>query len=411
MVNHYSEETRGLDLSADPVARMNSTEGRLPAGQGSTKKFSFKVSIASHPRLRVDLDALAHNHAVLTSAAAGAEVACVVKANAYGLGVGPVARRLWEQGCRTFFINNAREGVELRELLRDAEIFVLAPMVDADIDVLLKHELRPCLYDWDDIQRFVVEAIANGARPRAALHVETGIHRLGLDASALRAYRDSDASDALEVSLLMSHLACADEPESPLNQRQLDRFQAIRSDFPDVRASLANSAGIFLGPDYHFDMVRPGIALYGHDPHYRETPARVVPVATLEASLAQVSTVAGGESVGYGALASSDVSECVGTILCGYADGIPRLASERRDGSAAVVYVAGRRGPIYGRMSMDLTTVNLSGFAGAMPARGAAVEFFGNHVRIEEVAEHVGTIPYELLTGLGQRVERVYFPT
>ena len=363
---------------------------------------------AFQPRLRVDLDALAHNYDVLVSAATGAEVACVVKANGYGLGVGPVASCFSAQGCRTFFIHNADEGVELRKVLPDATIYVLAPVIDTDIDMLLEHRLLPCLYEWEAVQHFVTSSAATGARPRAALHVETGINRLGLDAAALAAYHDSNLSDALEVALLMSHLACADEPASPHNRSQLDRFRAIRGDFPDVPASLANSAGTLLGEDYHFDLVRAGIALYGHDPHYREQPPRVVPVATLEASLAQVKTVAGGASVGYGATVSSPTPESVGVVLFGYADGLPRLASEIRGGRSAEVYVAGRRAPLYGRVSMDMMTINLSAFGDDLPPRGAPVEFFGNHVPIEELAEHVGTIPYELLTGIGRRVERVY---
>ena len=204
----------------------------------------------------------------------------------------------------------------------------------------------------------------------------------------------------------MSHLACADEPSAPVNRRQLDRFRAIRRAFPDAHASLANSAGTFLGPDYHFDLVRPGIALYGHDPHYAHTAPRVRPVAKLEARLGQIATVEPGESVGYGGVATCDVARRIGVVLAGYADGIPR--SLYQPGRRFEVAVAGHRAPLYGTVSMDMITIDLSGVPEDAVGVGAWVEIFGPNAFIERVAEQCGTIPYEILTGIGPRVKRIY---
>ena len=357
-------------------------------------------------RLIVDLAALAGNYRTIASSTA-AEVAGVVKANGYGLGAPEVARALHAAGCRTFFTAFTHEAVELRHVLDDVEIYVLMPRVGEEARVLREHRLIPCLFDLEGIDRWVGGARADGATTRAALHVETGIHRLGLGGAELDTVLADDARRSrLDVTLLMSHLACADEPSAPANRRQLDRFRAIRGTFPDARASLANSAGTFLGPDYHFDLVRPGIALYGHDPHYAHTTPRVRPVATLAARIGQIATVEPGESVGYGAVATCDAPRRIGVVLAGYADGIPRslYRPERR----FEVVVAGHRAPLFGTVSMDMIAIDLSDVPEDAIEVGAWVEIFGSNAPIERVAEQCGTIPYEILTGIGPRVERIY---
>jgi len=356
-------------------------------------------------RLVVDLGALAGNWRTLVSSTA-AEVAGVVKANGYGLGVTDVARALHAAGCRTFFTAFTREAVELRRVLGDVEIFVLMPDVAEDAHVMHAHRLIPCLFDLTGIDRWIGSGSAPGARAPAALHVETGIHRLGLGGEELDALlADDRRRSRLELALLMSHLACADEPSAPANRRQLERFRAVRDAFPDVRASLANSAATFLGTDYHFDLIRPGIALYGHDPHYLHTTPRVRPVATLEARIGQIATVDPGESVGYGAVATCDVARRIGVVLAGYADGIPRSLYQPR--RRFEVVVAGHRVPLFGTVSMDMITIDLSGVPEEAVEVGTWVEIFGPNAPVERVAEQAGTIPYEILTGIGPRVERI----
>ena len=358
-------------------------------------------------RLLVDLAALAGNYRAIASSTA-AEVAAVVKADGYGLGVPGLAHALYAAGCRTFFTAFGHEAVELRHMLGDVEIFVLMPGVGDEAHLLHEHRLIPCLFDLEGVDRWIGRVPAQGARARVALHVETGIHRLGLDGEELAVLLDDDARRSrLDVTLLMSHLACADEPAAPANRRQLDRFRAIRDAFPGARASLANSAGTFLGSDYHFDLVRPGIALYGHDPHHAHTTApRVRPVATLEARLGRIATVEPGESVGYGGVATCDAARRIGVVLAGYADGIPRALYQ--PARRFEVVIAGRRAPLFGAVSMDMVTIDLSGVPEDAAGVGAWVEIFGPNAPIERVAEQAGTIPYEILTGIGPRVERFY---
>ena len=357
-------------------------------------------------RLVVDLPALAGNWRAIASATA-AETAGVVKANGYGLGVSRVARALHAAGCRTFFTAFTREAVELRRVLRDVDIFVLMPLVGEEAGDLHEHRLVPCLFDMDGVDRWIGSAGAHGAPMPAALHAETGIHRLGLDPETFAALAaDETRRSRLDVTLLMGHLACADEPPAPANRRQLDRFRALRDAFPGARASFANSAGTFLDPEYHFDLVRPGIALYGHDPHYLRTAPRVRPVAAFEARLGQIATVEPGESVGYGGVATCDVTRRIGVVLAGYADGVPR--SLYRPDRRFEVVVAGHRVPLFGTVSMDMITIDLSDVPADAVEVGARVEIFGPNAPIERVAEQAGTIPYEILTGIGPRVERIY---
>ena len=365
------------------------------------------MSTGSNARLVVDLEALTSNYACLQRVT-GARVGAVVKADAYGLGLPAVSGALRRSGCELYFTALASEGAALRSILPDVDIFVFSPLIKKDIELLLANDLLPCLYAFDEIRQFITRSKAAGKNPRAALHVETGINRLGLDREGLDAFRSDGLGGELQIELLMSHLACADEPDSPLNRRQLERFVAIKNLFPGVPASLANSAGTFLGTDYHFDVVRPGIALFGHDPHSPIRTPRVEPVATLKAFLGQVKTVPAGESVGYGATASCDAATRVGTVLAGYADGIPRNLADNHDGRMSMVSIAGRRVPLFGRVSMDLTTVDLSGLGADEPRPGEAVEFFGRNLPIEEIASAAGTIPYELLTRTGARVTRSY---
>ena len=251
-----------------------------------------------------------------------------------------------------------------------------------------------------------IEMNENGAVDDFGSSRNGRIHRLGLEPDAFAALLADDAlRSRLDVALLMSHLACADEPAAPANRRQLERFRAVRGAFPGARASFANSAGTLLGPEYHFDLVRPGIALYGHDPHYLHTAPRVRPVAALEARLGQIATVEPGESVGYGGAATCDVARRVGVVLAGYADGIPR--SLYRPDRQFEVLVAGYRAPLFGTVSMDMITIDLSGVPEDAVEVGAWVEIFGTNAPIERVAEQTGTIPYEVLTGIGPRVRRI----
>lgn len=355
--------------------------------------------------LLVDLSALRSNYLTLREMTPGA-VAAVVKANAYGLGLEPVARLLAAQGCQTFFTAFTHEALTLRTLLPRAEIYVFSPQLELDAACLIANQLKPCLYDLNSVLAYCAAASARGSRPQAALHVETGINRLGVPHDHLHEVLDRPELKSIEIDLVMSHLACADEPAHPLNAIQLKRFQEIVARCGNVRASLANSAGTFLGQEYHFDLVRPGIALFGHDPHYRTRPSRVRPVATLQAPLGQIKVVSSGEHIGYGATVQCERPTTIGVILAGYADGVPRCLTE--PGTKHLVSINGARAPLLGRASMDLITADLSALEDGVAKTGNSVEFFGSQVLIETAAENARTIPYEILTGVGSRVRRSY---
>ncbi|MGE5502398.1 MAG: alanine racemase [Ignavibacteriales bacterium] len=338
-------------------------------------------------RITIDLDALAHNHGVLRDAAAGAEVAPVVKANGYGLGAQQVAWRLWEEGAQTFYVARLSEGEALRSVLPQAVIYVFDGYLDGAR--LETASLRPVLNSREQVDAWRAE------RPLlpAALHVDTGMNRLGVR------IEEAEALTALPVELVISHLACAPEPDHPLNTLQAERFAYVGGLFPNARKSLANSAGVFLGERFRFDQVRPGISLYGGGP--REQPdERIRPVAIFEAPILQVRDVPAGESIGYGAAFVAERPMQVATVAAGYADGVLRSSHPR--GRA---FVAGEKRRLLGRVSMDLIAVDVTGL---LVRPGDPVELLGPNILLDDAAAAAGTTAYELLTRLSSRAERVY---
>jgi alanine racemase len=338
-------------------------------------------------RITVDLGALAHNHAVLREAAAGAEVAPVVKADGYGLGAAQVARRLWDEGARSFYVARLSEGEALRAVLPDAAIYVFDGYLDGAR--LEAANLKPVLNSREQVEAWRSE------RPRlpAALHVDTGMNRLGVRIEEAETLKD------LPVELVISHLACAPEPEHPLNALQAERFAHVASLFPNARASLANSGAIFLGERFRFDQARPGISLYGGGPQERPDE-RIRPVAIFEAPILQVRNVPAGESVGYGAAFVAEQPMQVATVGAGYADGVLRSSHPR--GHA---FVSGETRRLLGRVSMDLIAVDVTGLT-VRP--GEPVELLGPNILLDDAAAAAGTTAYELLTRLSPRAERVY---
>ncbi len=357
------------------------------------------------PRLEVDLGALRANYRVLCHQSQGG-VGAVVKADAYGLGLTPVVDALWDAGCRTFFVAFTREGVLVRKSCPEAEVYVLAPSVEADIKDLVQHRLKPCLYSLDSYHFMSQWCAQQQSVCPVSLHVDTGINRLGFTDQEFQQVVEQPSPD-LTVDLLMSHLACADDPASSYNEKQKAKFLRFRSLMPDVKASLANSGGVFLDPSFHFDLVRPGLALFGCDPHYsRLASPRVRPVARLVSEVAQIKTAVRGEGVGYGTTVILEQDTRIGVVMGGYADGINRLLGE--SSGPYNFFVAGSRAPLLGRVSMDSCTLDLSDQSLSKVSLGDVVEFFGPNLPIEDLAKHVGTIPYEVLTQVGQRVARCY---
>lgn len=354
--------------------------------------------------LEVDLPAIRANWRLLADTAAGASCAAVMKADAYGLGMAMVAPALADEGCRVFFTAHLEEGIRLRPLLPPAStIYVLHGPLPGTAADFVQHGLIPVLNDPGQVAEWRAACRKLGRRLPAALQFDTGMSRMGLapgDAHAL--LRDPSWKDDIQPVLAMSHLACADEPDHPMNTVQRERFAALRERFPGVPGSLANSSGVFLGAGFRHDLVRPGAALYGINPQPgHDNPLRQA--VSLRARIVQTRMVQDGDVVGYGARHAATGPARIATIALGYADGWLRSLSGR--GHA---FIDGLRVPFAGNVSMDSITLDVSGVPEARVQPGMEVELLGSHQSVDDVAREAGTIGYEVLTRLGSRFHRVY---
>jgi alanine racemase len=356
-------------------------------------------------RLTIDLGALTANWRSLAARAPASETSAVVKADAYGTGIEAAGPALAAAGCRTFFVALPDEGIRLRAAVPGAVIYVLNGLIEGSAPALAAHDLRPALASWPEIEEWA--AFKQGGSPvKAAIHVDTGMNRLGLSLhEAVGLARRPELLARLDAALLMSHFASPDTPEHPLNLRQLALFREVVRQFPPMPTSLASSAAIFLGSDFHGDIVRPGIALYGGAPLAGvANPMR--PVVTAEARVLAVRDAEAGETVGYGGGEVVRRPSRIAILGAGYADGYHRLAGSSDARKGAQVAIRGHRFPLIGRVSMDLIAVDVTDRPGIV--RGDTAELFGPNVPIDEVAAAAGTVAYELLTGLGRRYARTY---
>jgi alanine racemase len=362
--------------------------------------------------LTVDLAAIAANWRTLRARSPGAEAAAVVKADAYGTCIEHTAPALSRAGCRTFFVAQLSEGLRVRKVCPDSTIYVLNGFASGTGEVHASGDLRPCLGSQEEIEEWASFCRGDGIRRPAAIHVDTGMNRLGLSCAEGLELKDDLRLTDFEPALLMSHLVGAETPEHPVNARQIEAFNALRQALPGMPASLANSSGIFLPQAPHFDLIRPGYALYGGNP----TPDKknpMLPTVRLEARIVQIRTVASGETVGYNGTWTARSPRRLATISVGYADGYPRAASatDRKNNAATAsgeAIVAGRRCPFAGRVSMDLMSVDISDVPEGAVRRGDKVMLIGDDLTIDEVGWRAGTIGYEILTGLGRRYGRIY---
>ena len=362
--------------------------------------------------LTIDLGAIVENWRFLgaragSSAPSTAACAAVVKADAYGLGLAEVAPALYQAGCREFFVALVHEGVQLRALIPpDATVYVLhGPQPGAEIECA-QHTLVPVLNSPDQLQRWSNLANTRGERLPAVLQVDTGMRRLGFEARDFEALHvEAFASSSLsgvEPILLMSHLVSAEDPADPINRIQLKQFQIARKRWPGLRCSLANSSGIFLGPAWHFDLLRPGAALYGVAPVPNQ-PNPMRPVIRLQAPIIQTRTIAPGDRVGYNHTWRASRPTRVATLSVGYADGYLRSLSNR-----AIVRFMGQTAPLIGRVSMDTITVDVTELPEHQLTPGAQVDLIDSAHDINQVATEAGTNAYEILTSLGPRYRRQY---
>lgn len=347
-------------------------------------------------RLTIDLDALASNWRFFRDQCDGAICSAVIKANGYGLGLGPVAHRLSKEGCETFFVAHLSEGIAARAALGDGPtIYVFSGIMTGQCGLFHDHDLQPVLNDIGQIELW--RELGLGAP--AGLHIDTGMNRLGISEEDIEGA--NEALTGVTLSLILSHLACASDPQHPKNGMQRAAFLAAAAQLPPAPLSLAASAGILLEGGYCFDMVRPGIGLYGGGPFDVEH-VPLTPVATLEAPILQLRRIGPGDTVGYGASWQADRARIIATVALGYADGFLRAGSSR-----GFAIVGGAVCPVVGRVSMDLITLDVTG-AGSAAKIGAMAQFLGRAAPIDAQAQALDTISYELLTGLGGRFERVY---
>ena len=353
--------------------------------------------------LVIDLDALVANWRDIARRVAPAECAAVVKADGYGLGAVPVATALWQAGARSFFVADIEAGVQLRAALPDARIIVLHGTPAGTEAELAREKLVPVLNTMGEIGRWQAEGRKQGRPLPAFIHIDTGMNRLGMDAADL-ALLEQDTSRLENITLQgwMSHLACADHPDNPMTEEQLFRFRNILGRLPKAPVSLSNSAGIFHGADYHFDLVRPGIALYGPNPA-PWLPNAMRPVVRLLGRILQVRDVPAGVSVGYDATHRTQAPARIAALGLGYADGYPWAGAGKGH-----VMIAGHKAPIIARISMDLVTADVTAVPEALLRVGDWAEVIGTARDIDQVAADAGTIGYEILTRLGRRYHRIH---
>lgn len=355
-------------------------------------------------RLTVRLGAVVSNFRACQRLAGPAAVAAVVKADAYGMGMAPIAKSLAAAGCDTFFVARLEEGVALRPLAPDARIFVLDGAPAECVSALIAHRLTPVLNSLAEIAGWSAAARATRYLFDAAIHIDTGLNRLGLPGHELAVLAAEHAGrlDGLRPVLWMSHLACADDPEARMNRVQLDRFHTALAMLPAAPASLASSGGVMLGKDYAFDLVRPGLGLYGGNPQPSE-PNPFATVAILHGRILQLRAIEKGESVGYGASFRAARPTLLATAGLGYTDGLMRALAGRGAGAIGGVLV-----PIAGRVSMDLITLDVTDLPRSALGVGAWIEFIGDTIALEEIAAASNTAAYEILTSLSRRVAHRY---
>ena len=357
--------------------------------------------------LSIDLAAIVANWQTLARQLITVECAAVVKANAYGLGLKPVVTALARAGCKTFFVADVAEARTVRASARAATIYVLHGFTLECADRFVELDARPVINSMTELAEWDTFAAARGLQSGAALHVDTGMNRLGVSLAEAVALAPRAQTQNHGISLLLSHLACADIADHPLNARQLQLFRELRTLYSGVPASLANSSGIFLGDTMHFDLARPGAALYGVNP----TPGRPNPmksVVDLTGRIVQIRNVACDQTIGYGATWTARRNCRIAVVALGYADGLLRAgsASDEHPGGSAIV--AGKKCPIVGRISMDLITLDISDIADSAVRRGDFATLIGGELSIDEVAAAAGTIGYEILTRLGPRCHLIY---
>ncbi|MEO5805099.1 alanine racemase [Devosia sp.] len=357
--------------------------------------------------LTVDLGALVRNWRALDKVSAGSLTAAVVKGDAYGTGIVASAKALYAAGARFFFTATVDEAIQVRAALQDAYIFVLNGLYPGAANLYVRQNLMPVLSSIPMLEEWLTKCLERNEAYPAALHFDTGMNRLGFRLNEAVTVRKQIEHLGYAPQMVMSHLACADQPNHEKNRTQLALFQSVISQFPGIPASIANSAGVMAGRDYHFQMVRPGVALYGGRAVIgRKNP--MAPVVTLHAPILQVKEARTGETVGYGASVTLARETRLAIVGLGYADGFFRSLSGSYNRPGGKVAVRGHICPVVGKVSMDLIAVDITELGSDIPLPGEGVEVLGPTIGVDDQADAGGTIGYEILTSLKGRYTRSY---
>jgi alanine racemase len=357
--------------------------------------------------LTIDIAAIEANWRALGRRATPAECAAVIKADGYGCGIEQVAVALAKAGCKTFFVADLGEARRVRGVVSEPAIYVLNGLLPGTAEFYADIRARPVIGSMVELAEWDAFCTTHAWRGGAALHVDTGMNRLGVSVDEASALAPRIRAENHGITLLMSHLVCAEQPEHPLNARQIDTFREVRVLYRGVPSSLANSSGIFLGAAAHCDMVRPGVALYGVNPTPGQSnPMR--PAIELQAHIVQVRNVPRGETVGYDAGWTAKRTSRVAVVAVGYADGYLRAASASDETPGAEAIVAGQRCPLAGRVSMDLLAIDVTELPDSAVRRGDLATLIGGEITVDALASAASTIGYEVLTSLGRRYHRVY---
>jgi alanine racemase len=357
--------------------------------------------------LTIDLAAVEANWKRLAGITLPVECAAVVKGDGYGCGLEPVTARLNKAGCRTFFVADVAEGRRVRALAPDATVYVFNGLLPSTGPALANANLQPVINSPTELAEWDAFVATSGWRGGAALHIDTGMNRLGLTVEEGVAIAARAKSESHGFTLVMSHFACADEPAHPMNDKQIRLFRELCILYRGIPSSLANSSGMFLGGMVHCDLVRPGAALYGVNPTPgRKNPMR--PVVELKGRIVQVRHANKGESVGYGATFTTTRPSRLAIVAVGYADGYARAAGAAKGKPPAEVIIAGQHCPLVGRISMDLLAADVTDLPEGSARRGDFATLIGGHIGVDELAAAAGTIGYEVLTSLGRRYHRIY---
>jgi alanine racemase len=380
----------------------------LPAESASPRFTASGAGAASAGGiLTINLSAIEANWQLLGRQAMPSECAAVIKANGYGCGIEQVARALAHAGCKTFFVADISEARRVRAVAPDAVIYVLNGLLPETAASFADIRVQPVIGSLVELAEWDAFCTANQWHGGAALHVDTGMNRLGVSPDEAAALAPRIRTENHGITLLMSHLACAEQQAHPLNERQIQLFREIRLLYRGIPGSLANSSGIFLGSSAHCDMVRPGAALFGINPMPgHRNPMN--PVVEVQARVVQVRTVPKGETIGYNATWTAKHATRIAVVAAGYADGYPRAASASDTTPGAEAVVAGTRCPLAGRVSMDLLAIDITALPENSVRRGDLVTLIGAGIGVDDLAAAAGTIGYEVLVSLGHRYHRTY---